>query len=214
MEQARDGSRGLTERQAERRDRVVKAAIALASSGGYDAVQMRDVASKAGVALGTLYRYFSSKDHLLVSCLGDWTREFQQRVESRPPGGGTAADRVVDVLKRAATALERSPDLMAAFVTALTSISADDPVGLAEVSEVYEQLNEFVSTAMEDDEAIHREAVIRVVGMVWLAALIARVRGWAEAGRMAEDLEAAVRLLLPGNGPLSAPRRAMARARA
>lgn len=212
MEQGRDGSRGLTERQAERRDRVVKAAIALASSGGYEAVQMRDVASKAGVALGTLYRYFSSKDHLLVSCLGDWTREFQQRVESRPPVGGSAADRVVDVLKRAATALERSPDLMAAFVTALTSISADDPVGLAEVSEVYEQLNEFVSTAMEDDEANHREAVIRVVGMVWLAALIARVRGWAEAGRMAEDLEAAVRLLLPGNG--SAPRRAMARARA
>src|SRR5688572_9518807 len=51
MEQGRDGSRGLTERQAERRDRVVKAAIDLASSGGYEAVQMRDVASKAGVAL-------------------------------------------------------------------------------------------------------------------------------------------------------------------
>ena len=64
---------------------------------------MRDVAAKAGVALGTLYRYFSSKDHLLVSCLGHWTREFQQRVEARPPAGGSAADRVVDVLKRAAT---------------------------------------------------------------------------------------------------------------
>lgn len=197
MEQGRDGSRGLTERQAERRDRVLKTAIALANSGGYEAVQMRDVASKADVALGTLYRYFSSKDHLLVSCLGQWTREFQQRVAARPAAGGSAADRVVDVLKRAATALERSPSLMAAFVTALTSISADDPVGLAEVSEVYEQLNDFITTAMEDGEQIHREAVIRVVGMVWLAALIARVRGWAEAGRMADDLEAAVRLLLP-----------------
>jgi AcrR family transcriptional regulator len=193
----RDGGRGLTERQAERRDRVVAAAISLASSGGYEAVQMRDVASKAGVALGTLYRYFSSKDHLLVSCLGQWTREFQQRVEARPPAGPNAADRVVDVLKRAATALERSPSLMAAFVTALTSISADDPIGLAEVSQVYVQLNEFVTTAMEDGEQIHREAVVRVVGMVWLAALIARVRGWAEGGQMADDLEAAVRLLLP-----------------
>jgi AcrR family transcriptional regulator len=193
----RDGGRGLTERQAERRDRVVAAAISLASSGGYEAVQMRDVASKAGVALGTLYRYFSSKDHLLVSCLGQWTREFQQRVEARPPAGPNAADRVVDVLKRAASALERSPSLMAAFVTALTSISADDPIGLAEVSQVYVQLNEFVTTAMEDGEQIHREAVVRVVGMVWLAALIARVRGWAEGGQMADDLEAAVRLLLP-----------------
>ena len=80
MQEAPDGSRGLTERQAARRERVVKAAIALASSGGYDAVQMRDVAAKARVALGTLYRYFSSKDHLLVSCLGEWTREFQQQI--------------------------------------------------------------------------------------------------------------------------------------
>ncbi|MGH2728746.1 MAG: TetR family transcriptional regulator [Actinomycetota bacterium] len=197
VEQGRDGGRGLTERQAERRDRVVKAAIALANSGGYDAVQMRDVASKAGVALGTLYRYFSSKDHLLGSCLGQWTRDFQQRVALRPPAGPSPADRVVDVLKRAASALERSPNLMAAFVTALTAISSDDPVGLGEVSEVYELLNEFITSAMEDGEQPHRAAVIRVVGMVWLAALIARVRGWAQAGQMADDLEAAVRLLLP-----------------
>ncbi len=197
VEQGRDGGRGLTERQAERRDRVVKAAIALANAGGYDAVQMRDVASKAGVALGTLYRYFSSKDHLLVSCLGQWTRDFQQRVALRPPAGPSAADRVVDVLKRAASALERSPNLMAAFVTALTAISSDDPVGLAEVSEVYGLLNEFITSAMEDGEQPHRTAVIRVVGMVWLAALIARVRGWSQAGQMADDLEAAVRLLLP-----------------
>ena len=34
--------------------------------GGYDAVQMRTVAERADVALGTLYRYFPSKIHLLV----------------------------------------------------------------------------------------------------------------------------------------------------
>ena len=95
---AGDGNRALTERQAARRDRVLKAAIALATEGGYDAVQMRDVAAKARVALGTLYRYFSSKDHLLVSCLGQWTREFQERIALKPPTGETPADRVVDVL--------------------------------------------------------------------------------------------------------------------
>ena len=40
----------------------------LAAEGGYDAVQMRDVAGEAGVALGTIYRYFASKDHLLAAC--------------------------------------------------------------------------------------------------------------------------------------------------
>ena len=209
--EATDGNRGLTERQAARRDRVLKAAIALASSGGYDAVQMRDVAAKARVALGTLYRYFSSKDHLLVSCLGRWTVEFQQRIALRPPVGETPADRVVDVLQRAARALERAPNLMAAFVTGLTSLSGEDPVGLAEATEVYGLLHEFVTKAMDGDEVADREAVVRVIGEVWLATLIASVRGWARPGQMAEDLEAAVRLLLPAE---RGARRAIARARA
>jgi AcrR family transcriptional regulator len=193
---AGDRNRALTERQAARRERVLKAAIALATSGGYDAVQMRDVASKARVALGTLYRYFSSKDHLLVSCLGQWTREFQQRIDVRPPTGDSPADRVVEVLQRAARALERSPKLMAAFVTGLTSLSGEDPVGLAEATTVYQQLHEFVTNAMDGDDIANREAVVRVIGEVWLATLIASVRGWARPGQMAEDLEAAVRLLL------------------
>ena len=56
--------------QRERRKRILDATIDLASQGGFDAVQMRAVADRAEVALGTLYRYFPSKIHLLVSALG------------------------------------------------------------------------------------------------------------------------------------------------
>ncbi|TML66926.1 MAG: helix-turn-helix transcriptional regulator, partial [Actinobacteria bacterium] len=61
-------SETLTPNQAARRDRVLDAALVLAAEGGYDAVQMRDVATRAQVALGTIYRYFASKDHLLAEC--------------------------------------------------------------------------------------------------------------------------------------------------
>ena len=40
----------LTKSQAARRERVIRAAQELASDGGYDAVQMRDVASRGEVA--------------------------------------------------------------------------------------------------------------------------------------------------------------------
>ncbi len=53
--------------QRERRKRILDAAIALASKGGFEQMQMRAVAERADVALGTLYRYFPSKIHLLVS---------------------------------------------------------------------------------------------------------------------------------------------------
>src|SRR5919109_5597422 len=101
----------LTDRQAARRDRVIGAAMDLASEGGYDAVQMREVAAKADVALGTLYRYFSSKDQLLVAVLAYWAKELQQQIASRPLQGTSVADRVTEVLRRAARELDRAPQL-------------------------------------------------------------------------------------------------------
>ena len=64
-----------SEAQRERRKRILDAPLAIASKGGYEAVQMRAVAERADVAVGTLYRYFPSKVHLLVSALG---REFER----------------------------------------------------------------------------------------------------------------------------------------
>ena len=52
---------------------TMNAATAIATDGGYVAVRMRVVADRAGIAVGSLYRYFPSKSHLLVSVL---TREF------------------------------------------------------------------------------------------------------------------------------------------
>ena len=54
---------------AARKQRLLDAATALAAEGGYDAVQMRDVAARAEVALGTLYRHYASKDQLLLAAL-------------------------------------------------------------------------------------------------------------------------------------------------
>jgi AcrR family transcriptional regulator len=201
----------LTERQAARRDRVVEAAMTLAAEGGYEAVQMREVAARADVALGTLYRYFSSKDQLLVAVLAHWTRELQQRIAARPPQDDNAADRVVDVLRRATRALERSPQLTAAVVTALSSLTADDPPALDATQEVFGIVTEIITTAMGDGGQ-QREAIIRVLGEVWFAALFARVRGWADPRQMGEDLEAAVRLLVPAEPDVAARRLASAEA--
>src|SRR5437764_4681187 len=63
---AEEPSGALARSQAARRRRVLDAALRLAGEGGLDAVQMRDVAAAAGVALGTVYRYFSSKERLLL----------------------------------------------------------------------------------------------------------------------------------------------------
>ena len=95
----------LTPSQAARRERVLRTALELGATGGYDAVQMRDVASSAGVALGTIYRYFESKDHLLAAAMVEWVADLERRVGQRPPKGDSVAERVMDVLARATRAV-------------------------------------------------------------------------------------------------------------
>ena len=86
--------------QRDRHRRILDATLALASKGGYEAVQMRTVAERADVALGTLYRYFPSKIHLLVSALARELERYLERLE-RPAGAGRDAVRPGAVRARA-----------------------------------------------------------------------------------------------------------------
>src|SRR2546423_1920862 len=84
--------------QRDRRKRILDATLALASKGGYDAVQMRSVAERADVALGTLYRYFPSKIHLLVSALAREFERTQDRVDRAVLRGDTGYERVLHMI--------------------------------------------------------------------------------------------------------------------
>jgi AcrR family transcriptional regulator len=183
----------LPRNQAARRSRVIEAAMALASEGGYDAVQMRDVASRASVALGTIYRYFTSKDQLLAAAMVEWLGQLEQQVAQRPPRGGTAAERVVDVVRRANRTLGRNPRLTAALVTA---VAAPDPDVVALHRESSAAMQRILSASMGDLDEATKADVVRVLNHVWFSALLAWVHGWTDVDHVIEELEVAGRLVL------------------
>src|SRR3954465_11350334 len=79
--------------QRDRRRRILEATLQLASKGGYEAVQMRTVAERAEVGLGTLYRYFPAKIHLLVSALALEFEGVLDKLDRKPVPGATPYDR-------------------------------------------------------------------------------------------------------------------------
>ncbi len=64
--------------------RIVDAALALASEGGFDNVRQREVAARAGVTVRTLYRKFPSKHELLAAGLLRSVDELDRRLADRP----------------------------------------------------------------------------------------------------------------------------------
>lgn len=58
--------------QPQRRQRIVDAAVELVGEGSGENIEIRDVAARAGVALGTVYRYMGSKDRLFAEAYQQW----------------------------------------------------------------------------------------------------------------------------------------------
>ena len=180
--------------QRERRKRILDATLALASKGGYDAVQMRTVAERADVALGTLYRYFPYKIHLLVSALTLEFERTQEKLDRRPIPGDTPYERMMYVLSRVTRTMQREPMLTEAMTRAFMFA---DPSAAAEVNAVARQMERMFTRAMHDGEPSADDAAIaRVIGDVWLSNLVAWVTRRASADDVSSHLELAARLLL------------------
>jgi AcrR family transcriptional regulator len=186
--------------QRDRRRRILDATVSLASKGGFDAVQMRAVAEQADVALGTLYRYFPSKIHLLVSALARQFEEIESTLSRRVMPGDTPADRVEHVLTRATRGLQRDPQLTEALTRAF--MFADSSVA-SEIHIVGLKLTTMLNRALQGDQYVEGAAptdeeiaVARVISDVWLAALVSWVTGRLSADEVAEHLSTAVRLIL------------------
>jgi AcrR family transcriptional regulator len=188
---SRSGTRAAE--TAARKQRLLDAATGLAADGGYDAVQMRDVASRAEVALGTLYRHYASKDHLLLAALAAQASALRERLDQRPPRGDAPAERVADVLRRASRALERQPRVTHAMVTAMSV--ADDSAAPVK-HEINETLRAIIIDAVDGTPVTDLDDVVRVLGSVWFAELTFWSGGLTDANTMADHLDRAASLVL------------------
>jgi TetR/AcrR family transcriptional regulator, cholesterol catabolism regulator len=183
----------LTPGQQARRRRVVAAALELAAEGGYESVQMRDVSTKADVALGTIYRYFSSKDHLLAAAMAELTGGLHEQVTHVPPKGASAADRLIDVYRRATRALERQPKLTAALITALSSPDAGVNENAALVRGHIAGMAQQILADLDPDD---RDEIVSILGHVFYSTLTAWAHGRHPFSHVMRELEKAIRLLL------------------
>ena len=154
----------------ERARRIVETAVELAEKGGFEAVRLRDVAASSGVALGTLYRHFSSKEDLLIAGLAQQVELLGTRMAAHPAVGNTPVERVNDFFAIATTGLCRRPMLARAILRSVASAKPDLtekvasfhgslPLGVAAQGEGADVTARIAVYHGEDDVLIPDEAV-------------------------------------------------------
>ena len=112
--------RTLSDRQAETVDRLTAAVIDEVRTVGFDAMTVRSVAKRAGVAPATAYTYFASKEHLVTEAF--W------RLLARLPEPSVSAKQTTTRVTQAFADMSKlfveMPELVAACTVAMV---ADDP---------------------------------------------------------------------------------------
>ena len=190
--------RAIPASQLARRERILDAAMELAAEGGYDAVQMREVAERADVALGTVYRYFPSKVHLLVAAMSRTFQTLQDSVRSTG-NSGTPEERIYRVVATVTRYLARHRRLSGAMIRALMSADVE---AAREVEQAGDQLVELIASASRDPNAEttaaqteHDALVAHIIGKVWLTDVVTLLSGRMTVSQVLEDLQATIALV-------------------
>src|SRR3954464_4212086 len=183
----------LTLAQQARRDRIVDAGLTLLGERAFDKIQVKDVAEEANVALGTLYHYFSSKEHLFAEVLVRWAATLRTNISRNPLRGPTDAQRLTQVINRSVRAFQRQPSLARLVATLETSA---DPFATEILARLAQTTNDIYLEALHDVDRATAQRVVSVVDAV----LASRLRSWV-VGRMtitavSDDLADAIALLL------------------
>ncbi|MCL6289142.1 TetR/AcrR family transcriptional regulator [Streptomyces sp. ID03-2B] len=193
-----------SERQAARRERILAAAAELGAEVSYDHVQMQEVARAAGVALGTLYRYFPSKPHLFAAMFesrvagfvaDDWTWRDEDPVDM-------VADRLVTLIH----VLLEHPVLCSAMIqaTAVHHATRPDSDFQAAVDMLCKAVLRNLGREEPDDEDM---IAVRLLTYAWWGVLVSTLHDKTSLSEAATEVRLVTRRLLGGSSAPSSTSR-------
>lgn len=179
-------------------------AIDLAIEGGYDNVRQRDVAAAAGVALGTLYKAFRSKEEILVASVARQAASLQARFASRVTPGETPLERIAAFYEWMTRAMCRKPQYARSVLRAMAS---GEPEITANLASYRKHITHMTVAALRGVAELDAESdppkpseleLSYFLQDVWFAALVGWSAGLNTQPQVVQHMRQAAQALLKG----------------
>ncbi|MFC2028007.1 TetR/AcrR family transcriptional regulator, partial [Chloroflexota bacterium] len=161
--------RKLSPAQLERRDRILTATREIISNEGSNALNMQDVAKKAGVSRVTLYRYYSSREHLINDMALAWGLSLIDRLQRATPPGNTVGEKLTAVFASIFEEAHQHPNLIA---VTLNSLISPDYASVESHVDVEQLLPSLLNMVIAEAEVHDAEYVLGALSRLTLANLL------------------------------------------
>lgn len=152
--------------ETETRTRILKAALRLFAKNGYDGTTTRELAEAAGVAEGTLFRYFPNKKVILVEVATQgWIEILTDLLTELSEMGSYKA--VAQVMRRRMLHLHKNADMLrVCFMEAQFHPDLRDRIQTEVIDKMTDVAEVFFQSAME--QGIYRPMNPKTVARVFL----------------------------------------------
>jgi len=188
----------MTSRQLVRRAQLLEAVIDLVREVGPGALQMRDVAERAGIALGTVYRYFSSKDHLLAAALCEWQERLARRVltpraAEETEASGDLTERVLSYVRKEVRGFARNPKIAELMVQVHVSSDPYAREALARMTAINDEVMVKLLAGVPPERA---ETIKYALGSILMSNLVYWVTGRESLAELTHQVESVTLMAL------------------
>lgn len=187
----------MTSRQLVRRAQLLEAVIDLVREVGPSALQMRDVAERAGIALGTVYRYFSSKEHLLAAALCEWQERLARRVLSpraaEEEASGDLTERVLSYVRKEVRGFARNPKIAELMVQVHVSSDPYAREALARMAAINDEVMVKLLAGVPPERA---ETIKYALGSILMSNLVYWVTGRETLAELTHQVESVTLMAL------------------
>jgi AcrR family transcriptional regulator len=197
---ARDGAEPTSAEQRDRHERILDAAAHLATEYDLPRVQMTEVAKRAGVAIGTLYRYFPSKTHLFVGVMLDRLERFGGYTPVRTHDV-PVQDAICDALIAMTRRLVEYPLLALAMLQSNSAAVASAVPDTVKIEAQFQEI--LLTTAGITEPAEQDRDLLRLLSMLWYGVIISYLNGRSTAAEAEADIRRSCDLLLVELSPRS-----------
>lgn len=183
--------------QAARRHRIIRTALRALANNDHEHVKISEVARDSGVALGTLYRYFASKEHLFAAVFVEWQAALKTSLAKAPLKGDTEAERLSDIFHRTIRAFQLQPQFFRVLM--MMETTTDNYAAEIYKSAMGPQYQQTLRPVFDGDLDTNRLAILRTIESV----LDTQLRSWVMNRCMIDDVyravDDAIRLIYPSS---------------
>ena len=163
-----------------RRNQILDAAAAVFAEKGFHRTTTKDIASRAGIAEGTIYNYFDSKDDLLISMMSRLAELETLDDELTEALQGDVRDFFVAMFRRRVShVVEGEETLQAILPEVLVNAELREHYYQRFVLRIAELLEQYIRTRIElgHIRPVDAALVTRVVQAIFVGLLVLRILG-------------------------------------